>query len=207
MLLQPAEALNAASANALLKTLEEPAAATVFILVTHNIDRLMPTIVSRCQKFALPLPAEKEALQWLQAEGIATPEDWLAEQGGAPLAARDFAQTGAAESRDLLLAYLSRPDVSAALTSAEKLQKTTPPDVTLWLQRWLYDLLSVKYSGRVRYFPRYQNNLQALAARVQVPALLQSLKNTRERRAIASHPLAPRLFIEDMLLDYAALFA
>lgn len=207
VLLQPAEALNAAAANALLKTLEEPAAGTVFILVTHSIDRLMPTIVSRCQKFALPLPAAADALAWLQAQGVDQAQDWLAEQGGAPLAALDFAQAGAAEARDMLLACLSRPGVGAALASAEKLQKTPPPDVTLWLQRWLYDLLSVKFSGRVRYFPGHQKNLEVLAAQIGVPALLQSLKAAHERRAIASHPLAARLFMEDMLLDYAALFA
>ncbi len=207
VLLHPAEALNAAAANALLKTLEEPAAGTVFILVTHSMDRLMPTIVSRCQKFPLPLPVAADAMVWLQAQGVSQAEDWLAEQGGAPLAALDFSQAGASEARNTLLDYLSRPDVSAALAGAEKLQKTAPADVTLWLQRWLYDLLSVKLSGRIRYFPGYQKNLTALAAQVEVPGLLQSLKATQDRRAIASHPLSPRLFMEDMLLDYAALFA
>lgn len=207
VLLHPAEALNAAAANALLKTLEEPAAGTVFILVTHNMDRLMPTIVSRCQKFPLPLPDAAAAMAWLQAQGVSQAQEWLAEQGGAPLAALDFSRAEASAGRDSLLAYLSRPGVSAALESAEKLQKTAPTDVTLWLQRWLYDLLSVKLSGRIRYFPAHQKNLTALAAQVALPGLLQSLKTTQERRAIASHPLSPRLFMEDMLLDYAALFS
>ena len=50
VLLYPAEALNSASANALLKTLEEPPPDTVFLLVTDRIDRLLPTILSRCRK-------------------------------------------------------------------------------------------------------------------------------------------------------------
>ncbi|HEX7648703.1 MAG TPA: DNA polymerase III subunit delta', partial [Noviherbaspirillum sp.] len=48
--------------------------------------------------------------------------------------------------------------------------------------------------------------LEALAARVEVSALLEGLKALNERRAIADHPLSARLFIEDMLLTYAGLF-
>jgi DNA polymerase-3 subunit delta' len=75
-----------------------------------------------------------------------------------------------------------------------------------WLQRWLYDVFSLKLSGRVRYYPRYRKELEALAARVEVCALLGGLKALNERRAIADHPLSARLFIEDMLLAYAGLF-
>ena len=49
VLIEPAEALNKASANALLKALEEPPPATVFVLISHNPALLLPTIISRCQ--------------------------------------------------------------------------------------------------------------------------------------------------------------
>lgn len=49
-LLYPVEAMNHAAASALLKILEEPAASTVFILVTTNPSLILPTIVSRCQQ-------------------------------------------------------------------------------------------------------------------------------------------------------------
>lgn len=45
-----AEDMNRAAANALLKTLEEPPAKTLLILVSHNAGRLLPTIRSRCRK-------------------------------------------------------------------------------------------------------------------------------------------------------------
>lgn len=45
-----AETMNKEAANALLKTLEEPPAHACFILVTSEPQRLLPTIVSRCQK-------------------------------------------------------------------------------------------------------------------------------------------------------------
>jgi DNA polymerase-3 subunit delta' len=70
----------------------------------------------------------------------------------------------------------------------------------------MYDLFSLKLSGRIRYYPRYGKELAVLAGQAQVGAMLQALKRLGERRAVAEHPLAARLFIEDMLLDYARLF-
>jgi DNA polymerase-3 subunit delta' len=39
---------------------------------------------------------------------------------------------------------------------------------------------------------------------VHTAKLLQAIKSTNERRAVADHPLSPKLFVEDMLLDYTA---
>ncbi len=206
VLLYPAEALNAPAANALLKTLEEPPPGTVFLLVTHNPDRLLPTILSRCRKFALSLPSRQEALAWLQQQGVAEAEAWLAEQGGAPLAAQALAASGQHEAMHEFLQQLARPGIDSALKTAEKLQKTPLADQVAWLQRWLYDLFSMQLAGTIRYYPRYRQELAALGARIDGGALLRLLKNMNQRGAIAGHPLSARLFIEDMLLDYAMLF-
>jgi DNA polymerase-3 subunit delta' len=205
--LYPAEALNTAASNALLKTLEEPPPDTVFILVSHSLDRLLPTILSRCRKFALHPPPQEEALAWLAQQGVPDPDVWLAEQGGAPLAAHAQSQAGAREAMDDLLRMLAAPGVDNALKTAERLQKTPVPDLVAWLQRWLHDVFSLKFSDRIRYYPRYRKELAALAGRAEAGALLRHLKAVNERKAIAEHPLSARLFIEDMLLDYAALFS
>jgi DNA polymerase-3 subunit delta' len=205
--LYPAEALNTAAANALLKTLEEPAPHTMFLLVSNNLGRLLPTILSRCRKFAMAMPARDEALAWLKTQEVKDPDVWLAEQGGAPLAAHALAQADTRELMDDFLRQLAQPGVDTALKTADRLQKTPVTDLVAWLQRWLYDVLSVKLSGTIRYYPRYKKELDALVARVEVGALLQAVKAANERRAIAEHPLAPKLFIEDMLLDYWSLFS
>ncbi len=80
VVLYPAEALNAASANALLKTLEEPPPNTIILLITNSLDRLLPTILSRCRQFALTMPTREEALLWLKTQDIKDPEGNLAEQ-------------------------------------------------------------------------------------------------------------------------------
>jgi DNA polymerase-3 subunit delta' len=207
VLLYPAEALNAPAANALLKTLEEPPPDTVFLLVTHNPDRLLPTILSRCRKFALHLPSHQQALSWLQQQGVAEAESWLAEQGGAPLAAKALADGGNHEVMHEFLQQLARPGIDGALKTADKLQKTALAEQVAWLQRWLYDLFLLKLAGTLRYYPRYRKELTALAKRTETGALLRMLKSVGERAAIAEHPLSPKLFIEDMLLDYSTLFS
>lgn len=204
VVLYPAEALNMPASNALLKTLEEPPPGTVFLLASNGLDRLLPTILSRCRKFALPMPDHGQALAWLDAQGVADADGWLREQGGAPLAALAQAETGSREELDGLLHVLAHPSVDAALRSADKLSKAPLAALVAWQQRWLYDVFSYKLSGVIRYYPRYQRELAALAGRVHVAQLMQAIKSTNERRAVADHPLSPKLFVEDMLLDYTA---
>lgn len=204
VVLYPAEALNMPASNALLKTLEEPPPGTVFLLASNGLDRLLPTILSRCRKFALPMPDHAQALAWLEAQGVNDADGWLREQGGAPLAALVQAETGSREELDGLLQVLAQPSVDAALRSADKLSKAPLASLVAWQQRWLYDVFSYKLSGVIRYYPRYQRELAALAGRVHVAQLMQAIKSTNERRAVADHPLSPKLFVEDMLLDYTA---
>lgn len=69
-IIDPADMLNRNAANALLKTLEEPEANVVIMLVADDPARLPATIRSRCQQVELPMPATEDALAWLVAQGI-----------------------------------------------------------------------------------------------------------------------------------------
>ena len=204
VVLYPAEALNTPASNALLKTLEEPPPGTVFLLASNSLDRLLPTILSRCRKFALPMPDNAAALAWLKEQGLADADSWLREQGGAPLAALAQSESGSREDMDALLQVLARPSVEGALKAADKLSKTPLAALVSWQQRWLYDVLSYKLSGKIRYYPRYEKELAVLAGKVHTANLMRAIKGANERRAIADHPLSPKLFVEDMLLDYTA---
>ena len=91
----PAEAMNQASANALLKTLEEPAPGVLILLVSHNRGRIPITLRSRCQCLSLALPPRQQARDWLQAQGfddagIATYLDYA---GGDPLLAVELRES------------------------------------------------------------------------------------------------------------------
>lgn len=54
IVIESADKMNTAAANALLKVLEEPPKHTLFILIAEHINNLLPTILSRCQKFVFP---------------------------------------------------------------------------------------------------------------------------------------------------------
>jgi len=64
-ILTPADALNRFAANALLKTLEEPPARTLLILVASEPSRLPPTVLSRCQRLRIRAPERAESIAWL----------------------------------------------------------------------------------------------------------------------------------------------
>src|SRR5262252_10712556 len=64
-ILTPADALNRFAANALLKTLEEPPARTLLILVATQPSRLPPTVLSRCQRLRIRAPGRAESVAWL----------------------------------------------------------------------------------------------------------------------------------------------
>ena len=207
--LWPAEALNPYASNALLKILEEPRPGTVFILTTSHIDALLPTVLSRCHKLAMPLPPFDMALDWLTGQGVADARTWLAEQGGSPLLALQAARSGSTKELDVFISAMILPDPATALGVAGQLQQIPLRTIVAWLHRWLYDLLSYRMSGQLRYFPRYSSQIGQTAARARLDELLRMIRKTAERSQVVEHPgMEPtaRLHIEDLLLDYSRLF-
>lgn len=99
ILVEPAEALTTSAANSLLKTLEEPTAGSLLVLVASRPNRLPATVVSRCQQVHLPPVATDDAaaLRWLTGEvgEGRDPAELLALAAGAPLRARELADEAA----------------------------------------------------------------------------------------------------------------
>lgn len=108
VIIEPAEALNIAAANALLKTLEEPQGKVVLILVSAQPSLLSATIRSRCQRIAFNTPALSIAEEWLQNKLPAGTDvsSLLAHAEGAPLAALALSQNSGIEQRAQLLQQL-----------------------------------------------------------------------------------------------------
>ena len=98
LVLYPAQALNMASANALLKTLEEPPGALRIVMAGGDPERLLPTIRSRVQRLALKNPDAASALAWLKAQGVSDGATALAVAGGSPIAARTLLDAGLGEA-------------------------------------------------------------------------------------------------------------
>jgi len=204
VLIYPADALNQASGNALLKTLEEPSAGTVFLLVTSRLDHLLPTIKSRAAKFAVAPPSPQLALAWLKEQGVRDPETALAEAGGAPLAAlRKAGDEASAEIHGMLLDALSGGRALDPVATAEKCDKAGTELFTLWLTQWVADLILHRNSGKVRYHPQQIKAIERLAAAADLPGLFRLYRGLLGARRMAGHPLNVRLVAEDLLIDYA----
>jgi DNA polymerase-3 subunit delta' len=102
--IEPAETMTNNAANSLLKTLEEPNGDALLILVADRKGRLPATIFSRCQRIDFAVPAEQDALEWL--DRVQPGGNWveaLRLAGNPPLAAiaaMEQLDTHAAMSRD-----------------------------------------------------------------------------------------------------------
>ncbi len=90
----PAESMSHYGANAFLKTLEEPAADVLLMLVTHQSGRIPVTLRSRCQTWRIDLPARAQAREWLQGQQLAAGDIdlYLDYAGGDPVLALDLQQ-------------------------------------------------------------------------------------------------------------------
>lgn len=193
----PAQALNAISANGLLKILEEPPPNTVFLMVADAPDRLLPTLLSRCRRLPLPVPTAAQAAQWLAQQQIPDASAWLAAAGGAPIAAAALAASGdepcPAWLKDLCqtLAQGREPDVGSLVEQVEKREAAQWLDA---LQRLQVDLMLASVGADVRYFPSLASLTQALAKRVGAMRIGAEIRWLAAQRAVAGHPLNAKLF-------------
>lgn len=140
VVIEQAETMPEAAANALLKTLEEPGKATL-ILLAPSIESILPTIVSRCQRipFArLDTTAMAQVLRKTGHEAILSQPQLLALAQGSPGAAIAHQQKLDVIDPDLLQSALTPPrSLREALTTARAIAKTLDSDTQLWLIDYL----------------------------------------------------------------------
>ena len=203
VLVQPAETMNTQAANALLKMLEEPPASVVFLLVTHNKDRLLPTIKSRCRPFLLPAPSAKEALGYLKTQNTPQAEALLAFHSGAPLFA---AEPGQDAMREELCQLLAKPRLLAMLDYAAAFDKQKWPLAVFldWLHKWLADTALAQQNLPPLYYPQHQAAIFQVASRTRGTTLFQLVHTLNRLSPYGRHTLSVRMQIENLLTNYLA---
>jgi DNA polymerase-3 subunit delta' len=144
LIIDPADQMNLSAANSLLKTLEEPAAGNLLILVTAQPQRLPATIRSRCQQLLLCPPAEAAGVAWLERQGL-TPDNallLLRLAGGAPLGALGLADPALLGQRADAFGGFLGVGLGAAepVRVAEAWSKLDGGLLLQWLLGWLQDL-------------------------------------------------------------------
>ncbi len=190
VLVFPAEQMNHVTANALLKTLEEPPGDVRFVLATEAAHALLPTIRSRCLAHTMAWPHDQEMQQWLAAQGVAAEaaHAWLRAAGGRPHEALALAQGGGSPAAwSLIPRALARGDASA-------LAGLAPPEAVQVLQKLCHDLLVQHLGAPPRFF-----------APADLPAAGALGPLTRWSRALVQHArTADHPFNAPLMLDALA---
>ncbi len=226
ILIYPLEMLRSDAANTLLKSLEEPPANTIFILLADRLDRVLPTIRSRCHLLTAPRPNREQGLHWLKTQlnkisGLkmsdADVETVYDEQGGAPFSVLDslVARHNKDDKDELsisiqasrhLLQSMSQGAGIQWLDAAEKTHKAQFGFLLASMQRWVSDLQSVSQGGEPRYYPKHLGTLQSLSKKARIEKLLQFWKSLIQARRHENHPLANRIQLEALLSQYQEIF-
>jgi len=206
VLVNPADSLNLASANALLKVLEEPPLNTVFVLVSDQPRRLLPTIRSRCTRLDIGLPPVDQAARWLAEQGVDDAVNLLALSGGTPLDAQRWADSGELDERHSVLEGLARPDQLDPVTLGDRWKAVSPQTWHNVAYKWLEDLLAVRLQGRVQFNRDFAEVLARLGEKVDLAKLLALAKTQANEGRTLAHPLNRTLQLEAWLIQYRHLF-
>jgi DNA polymerase-3 subunit delta' len=206
--IQPAERMNMAAANSLLKTLEEPTDNTLLLLVSEQPARLSATIRSRCQVCHLVPPMANQAIAWLENQlGGQQPVEALLRLGaGAPLEALRLAQGNILEQRKMWIAELTaiREDREDPVRVAAEWNAVAEKLAPLhWFGIWLADMIRCQQAaGANLRDPDLRDSLQALGQSAGPATLHRLLKKVWEALRLSETTLNRQLLIEEILIDW-----
>jgi DNA polymerase III subunit delta' len=191
----PFESLNMASANALLKSLEEPPNGLRFILIGHKPDMLLPTIRSRCQALQVKSPTFKERVHWLEEQGVEQAEVNLSLSMLDPFEALDLSlnQKDTLDLRKKWVLWLASPEQQQHLPAGlEKAGLSVLFELTL---RVCHDLSLLAFGREPEQFPWLKPRL--LWAKSLNAATVSMVYESLERESrFSHHPINPRLALE-----------
>jgi len=152
VIIDPADDLERAAANALLKSLEEPPQGTFFLLVTHAPARLLPTIRSRCRVLRFPPLTDAQLSAMLDASGASADpagrEAALKAAEGSFGAAERFAEQDLGPLAKMMEALLDRGD--PAMAGRGELARLTGPRADRERLRAVFDLAQAIVAARAR---------------------------------------------------------
>jgi DNA polymerase-3 subunit delta' len=208
VILAPAHQMNAAAANSLLKTLEEPDEHTVMLLLTESPAALPATILSRCQRMDITVPDRGHSIEWLAEQGLAEQaEVLLAMAQGAPLRALALAQEGVIQKRGEF--YLAWGDVARCIEEpvlvAEKWAKFSCEALLDWMISWVIDLIRLRAAPNCPTLnnPDLRKSLQATALQLELKNMYRFLDLLNATKRRLSGQINRQLALEELLIHWS----
>ena len=204
VLIEPADSLNQAASNALLKILEEPPENTLFILVTSQAQKLIATIRSRCQLLELRGPSLDEARVFLDGQKIAYEKSLLSFTGGSPFNAMKELEN---QSERSVITQLLSQGHKVDITKINYSILTQGLDWTVnMIQKWAFDLLLSFHTQQSYYFKAEEARIDSQAKQLNLDALLLFVNELNELKKIASHPVNQELQLQNIFIKYKQIF-
>ncbi|HEX4918960.1 MAG TPA: hypothetical protein VFV43_13740 [Limnobacter sp.] len=193
----PFDSMNTNTANALLKTLEEPAHGLRFVLVGSRVDQLLPTIRSRCQSLTVAMPSASECEHWLRGHGVEQPDLALSLALHDPFEALELSRQAQdqLELRKKLAEWLANPDQHANPPAG--LEKVGLPVAMELSMRLCMDCVHVAHGQKPSQFPWLAPKL-LWAKSIPVQRFSQLFQALQKESRLAHHPINPRLALEYM---------
>ena len=190
VLIFPAERMNNVTANALLKTLEEPPGDVKFVLASESAHQLLPTIRSRCLGHSMLWPDNASALKWLEGQGVTTAQArvMLRAAGGRPEDALQFSESGRdPQAWPKLPKAIARGDVSV-------FKDWSPAQAVDALHKLCHDVLAIKVGATPRFF-----EVADLPVGSSVASLTQWSKALAATARTVEHPFNAGLMLESLV--------
>jgi DNA polymerase-3 subunit delta' len=203
--IEDADTLNTFGANAFLKTLEEPGADTLLIMIARPTHRLPATIASRCQRLILRVPPSATAIAWLEQNASAQ-QPWSAAldlAGGAPLRARQFEpHSVAALDADMqgCMDQLAAGSVDISLL-AERWLRSNPELRISWLENWITRRVRAGFLASDSHESAEPVVLPGALLKPKIRPLFGLLDAARDFRRLASTGMNQQLALEALLLE------
>ena len=192
-LIYPADAMNRAAANAILKVLEEPPSDALLLLVAHRFSAIPMTVRSRCVRIPCEQVETERALEWLTLELPTVDRDLidnlLRQSGGAPLKARSIAHDASQDREsELLDAFVGiQQGRTHALSEAKTFADLPIHDLLRILTSMTTRLILAKF-GCASFYDRAKSrpdpDLQGLADHLNLKDLYRFLDVLFESKAL-----------------------
>lgn len=209
VLINSADALNNAAANAFLKCLEEPTERTTIVLITARNAKLPATIRSRCQRMAVTRPDTAISLDWLRQQHIQQAKRLLQMARGAPLLAKQYAERDLLAEHDtyfnewLLLARGRANVIQIAEKWHKQGQTVAMADVFTWIWHWSSAIIKHRYQPDFDIEPN--EALQELSNKLDLKQLYRFYDLLLLSMQTSDTSLNKQLMIEQILIEWSKL--